>query len=448
MDVAGRDPYILAVRPTADGAMLDKNSETGSSEDIESVLGVTPTAGSRAKRVVKWALLLAIAAGVGFGGYRYLGAGNTSDGLSYTTDAAAQGDIVVLVTATGTVEPTNQVEISSELSGIVRSVDVDYNSRVKVGQKLAELDTDKLKATVESSRAKLNAAIARVTEAEATVVEKEEDYKRKVSLEERKIISMLELQTARAAHDRALAGLESAKADVTAARADLRLNETNLKKSCICSPIDGVVLSRDVDPGQVVAASLQAPVLFTIAEDLKKMEVQVDVDEADVGKVKEGQTAVFTVDAYPSRHFDAVIRELRFGSEIVQGVVTYKAVLTTDNSELLLRPGMTATAEIKVQEEDGVLTVSNEALRYIPPNANAPKDNRSFLQKLMPHRPRFGQASRPEPTGNERQIWVLRDGKAEPVTVTIGITDGSRTRIVKGDIAAGDRIIVDAQASG
>ena len=188
--------------------------------------------------------------------------------------------------------------------------------------------------------------------------------------------------------------------------------------------------------------------LFTIAEDLKKMEVQVDVDEADVGKVRQGQTAVFTVDAYPDRHFNAVIRELRFGSEIVQGVVTYKAVLTTDNSELLLRPGMTATAEIKVREEDDVLTVSNEALRYIPPQANAKKDNRSFLQKLMPHPPRFSQASRPEPTGDEREIWVLRDGKAVPVMVTIGITDGSRTRIVKGDITAGDRIIVDAQASG
>ncbi len=178
------------------------------------------------------------------------------------------------------------------------------------------------------------------------------------------------------------------------------------------------------------------------------MEVQVDVDEADVGKVKEGQTAVFTVDAYPSRHFDAVIRELRFGSEIVQGVVTYKAVLTTDNSELLLRPGMTATAEIKVQEEDGVLTVSNEALRYIPPKATPVKDNRSFLQRLLPHPPRFGGASRPEQTGTEREIWVLRDGKAVPVQVTIGITDGSRTRIVKGDIAAGDKVIVDAQTAG
>jgi len=428
--------------------MLDTNTRPDENEDIETVLGVRQTAGSRARRGLKWLVIIALAAGIGYGGYSYHGADTTSDGLTYTTDAAATGDIIVLVTATGTVEPTNKVEISSELSGIVRSVDVDYNSEVKVGQKLAELDTDKLKATVESSRARLNAAIARVTEAEATVVEKEEDYKRKVSLEERKIISILELQTARAAHDRALAALASAKADVTAAEADLKLNETNLKKSCICSPIDGVVLSRDVDPGQVVAASLQAPVLFTIAEDLKKMEVQVDVDEADVGKVRQGQTAVFTVDAYPARHFDAVIRELRFGSEIVQGVVTYKAVLTTDNSELLLRPGMTATAEIKVQEEDGVLTVSNEALRYTPPKTGAQTDNRSFLQKLMPHPPRFSQASRPEPTGSEREIWVLRDGKAAPVTVTIGITDGSRTRIVKGDIAAGDRIIVDAQASG
>ena len=197
-----------------------------------------------------------------------------------------------------------------------------------------------------------------------------------------------------------------------------------------------------------VASSLQAPVLFAIAEDLSKMEIQVDVDEADVGKVREGQSATFTVDAYPERHFTAQISQLRFGSEIVQGVVTYKAVLTTDNSELLLRPGMTATAEIVVHEEKEVLTVSNEALRFTPPEPKKQASNESFLTKIIPRMPRFRPASRPEVTGSERVVWVLGDGVPAPLRVTIGATDGRRTQIVEGPLAAGQDIIVDAVSTG
>ncbi|WP_417666800.1 efflux RND transporter periplasmic adaptor subunit [Roseibium sp.] len=415
-------------------------------KSIEEVLNLKTSRGSAFRKAATWLIVLAVLAG-GAGYYMFASA-NRTDGLRYTTGPAKRADITVLVTATGTIEPTNQVEISSELSGIIREVKVDYNSRVKVGETLAILDMDKLRASVESAKAKLNAAHARVTEAEATVVEKDEDYKRKVALEERKIISVQELHTAVAAHNRALAALESAKADVTAAEADLRLHQTNLDKACICSPINGVVLSRDVDPGQVVAASLQAPVLFTIAEDLSQMEVQVDVDEADVGQVKEGQRASFTVDAYPDRTFDATIKALHFGSEIVQGVVTYQAVLTTDNTDLLLRPGMTATAEIRVQEETNVLSIPNEALRYTPPKSGGSASNASFLEKLLPRPPQFAAASKPQPTGKKRRIWVLRDSVAQTVDVTIGITDGSRTQIKDGDIAPGDEIIVEAKKAG
>jgi HlyD family secretion protein len=186
--------------------------------------------------------------------------------------------------------------------------------------------------------------------------------------------------------------------------------------------------------------------LFTIAEDLSKMEVQVDVDEADVGKVKEGQDAAFTVDAYPDRSFEAKIKQVRYGSEVVQGVVTYKAVLTADNSDLLLRPGMTATAEITVQHESNVLTVSNEALRFTPPVAE-PKDKRSFLQKLLPGFPRFRRASTPVVTGTERNLWILRNGEPKEFKVSIGATDGQRTAITKGDLKAGDRVIVDARTA-
>jgi len=353
----------------------------------------------------------------------------------------------VTVTATGTVQPTNEVEVSSELSGIVREVLVDYNSSVTTGQTLAVLDTDKLDSTVDSSRAKLQAAKAKVSEAEATVLEKELEHERQQSLVTRKVGAAQQLEVAEAAHMRALAALESAKADVAAATADLALNETNLEKAVIRSPITGVVLARIVEPGQTVASSLQAPVLFTIAEDLTKMEVQVDVDEADVGTVREGQKATFTVDAYPDKVFTAEIRELRYGSEVVQGVVTYKAVLTTDNTELLLRPGMTATAEIVVAQVHDALTVPNAALRFSPPS-DAQVDQRNFLQKIMPGPPRLRKPSSAQQPGRaERKIWVLKDENPEEVSVTVGQTDGKRTEIVRGDLTAGQAVIVDTASA-
>jgi HlyD family secretion protein len=379
--------------------------------------------------------------------YAIFGTGGSNSGARYVTEPVTKGAITVAVTATGTVQPTNEVEISSELSGIVRNVLVDYNSAVTTGQTLAELDTDKLSSTVDSSRAKLQAARAKVSEAEATVLETRLERERQQQLVTRRVGAAQQLETAEAAHQRALAALESAKADVAAATADLALNETNLEKAVIRSPITGVVLSRVVEPGQTVASSLQAPVLFTIAEDLTKMEVQVDVDEADVGSVREGQKASFTVDAHPDRTFAAEIRELRYGSEVVQGVVTYKAVLTTDNSELLLRPGMTATAEIVVAHVQDALTVPNAALRFSPPSGEA-VDKRNFLQKLMPGPPRMRRPSSPSaPTGAERKVWVLSDGNPQEMAVTVGATDGKRTEILQGDVAPGQAAIVDTEAA-
>lgn len=424
--------------------MAGKQKKTLSREEIETVIAV----GTRSRfGLTGWLITIVVLAAIaGFGYYR-LASGGDATNIRYTTDPAGMSDISVIVTATGTVEPTNKVEISSELSGIVRRVNVDFNSKVKAGEALAELDTDKIKAQVESSRAKVAAAEARVAEAGAALEDAKSQLNRKQALAKTNVVSSQDLETATAGYHKAEAALASARADVAAAKADLNLNETDLEKTCICSPITGVVLSRNVDPGQVVAASLQAPVLFTIAEDLSKMEVQVDVDEADVGKVKEGQEATFTVDAYPDQTFDAKIKQVRYGSEVVQGVVTYKAVLTADNSNLLLRPGMTATAEITVQHEVNVLTVSNEALRFTPPLAE-PKDNRSFLQKLLPGFPRFRQPSAPVVTGTERNIWVLRDGAPIELKVSIGATDGQRTAITKGDLKAGDKVIVDATTAG
>ncbi len=373
--------------------------------------------------------------------------GGSGPTVRYLTQDAARGSLTVIVTATGSVQPTDKVDVSSELSGTVRKVLVDYNAPVKTGDVLAELDTDKLKATVESSRARLAAAKAKVKDAEATVTEKQRELARKTTLSGKQVVSEQDLDLAQSAYDRALAAQASAKADVGVAEADLKLNETNLSKASITSPIDGIVLKRGVDPGQTVAVSLQAPVLFSIARDLKQMELQVDVDEADVGKVKVGQKAMFAVDAFPERKFPASIRDLRFASETVQGVVTYKALLTVDNAEMLLRPGMTATAEIRVTELDDVLMVPNAALRYTPPSDASTGAGGGVLRSLMPGPPRFRAPSTREQTGPTRTLWVLRDGLPAAVSVEIGASDGRQTQIVKGDLAAGKAVIVDQTAT-
>ena len=413
--------------------------------DIEAVLGLGKP--KTKLRHMRPALIVGAVAAAALLLYLVFGSGGSNNGISYVTEPVTMSDLTVTVTATGAVQPTNEVEISSELSGIVRNVLVDYNSAVTTGQVLAELDTDKLSSTADSARAKLHAAKAKVSEAEATVLEKELEHERQQMLVARKVGAGQQLEVAEAAHQRALAALESAKADVAAATADLALNETNLSKARILSPITGVVLSRNVEPGQTVASSLQAPILFTIAEDLTKMEVQVDVDEADVGSVREGQKATFTVDAYPDKSFSAIIRELRFGSEVVQGVVTYKAVLTTDNSELLLRPGMTATAEIVTAQVDDAVTVPNAALRFSPPADTQDVDQRNFLQKIMPGMPRLRRASSPHAaSGTERKVWVLADGTPQEVSVTVGPSDGKRTQVVSGDLKPGQAVIVDTAA--
>jgi len=371
------------------------------------------------------------------------------DSAQYKTAVVQRGDLTVTVTATGSVQPTNQVEISSELSGIIRTVKADYNDRVKVGQVLAELDTDKLKAEVAHSRATLLARQANVQEAEARVAEKQSEYERIKRLQAKNFSSQADLDTARAAYQTALAALASARAEVEVAQANLDVDETNLRKACICSPIDGIVLSRDVEPGQTVASSLQAPVLFTLAEDLGQMTLEVDIDEADMGKVREGQQAVFTVEAFPERDMPASITELRYAPETVEGVVTYKAELAIDNSGLLLRPGMTATAEITVQQLQDVLLVPNAALRFVPPPAHSEAEQGSILRKLFPHRPQRAPAPNIA-TGRrgERQLWLLRGGEPVAVAVTAGASDGAMTEIRGDGLSAGDVVIVDSIAPG
>lgn len=272
----------------------------------------------------------------------------------YVTQTIARGDLSVNVTATGTLQPTNIVEISSELSGTVAKVLVDYNDTIKKGQVLAVLDTDKLNQTIARSRATVLARKAALEQARATKKESDAALARQEEvfrLSGGKIPSASELDTARAKVERANADIAAAEANVSEAIAALNANETDLAKATIRSPINGVVLKRAIDPGQTVAASLSAPVLFTLAEDLAEMELVVAVSEADVGQVHEKQSAQFTVDAFSSKRFPATIRQVRFGSKTVDNVVSYETVLTVKNSDLSLRPGMTASADILVKEK-------------------------------------------------------------------------------------------------
>jgi HlyD family secretion protein len=421
---------------------VNKTASSMDQAEIEAVLG--PARHGLTGILTRYKLIWAgVAALVLIAGYFLLFSGGSGPRTTYVSEPATRGDLTAIVTATGTVQPTNQVDVSSELSGTVRNVLVDFNHEVKTGGLLAELDTDKLRASLASSRAKLNSARAKVGIAKATLTETSLNYQRKQTLASTHATSDQDVDTAKAAADRAAASVTSAEADVAVAEAEVLLDETNLAKTRIVSPINGIILKRAVDPGQTVASSLQAPILFTIAEDLKKMEVQVDVDEADVGTVREGQKATFSVDAYADRKFPAQIRELRFGSEVVQGVVTYKAVLTADNSELLLRPGMTATAEITVQQVKDVLTVPNTALRFSPPVRDGASQRGGLLQKILPGRPQFRPASQREEGGPNRRVWILQSGKPVAVPVVTGLTDGRRTEIVKGELKAGQAVIVD-----
>lgn len=365
----------------------------------------------------------------------------------YRTEQTQRGDLTVIVTATGTLQATNEVDVSSELSGIIKTVEVDYNSKVKVGQILAKLDTLKLEAQVTQSKAALESATAKVLQAQATVKEtrsKLDQLRRVKQLSNNKVPSQLEVDAAEAAVERALADLASAKAAVSQSRATLASNETDLSKAAIRSPVNGIVLTRKAEPGQTVAASLDPPVLFTLAEDLTKMELVVNVDEADVGHIQEGQEATFSVAAYPNRTFDARIVQARFGSTTTSGVVTYETVLQVENPDLSLRPGMTATADMIVKRIKDAILIPSAALRFTPPVQEEKKSSTGLVGSLLP-RPPIPKPRQREDTGGrkEQYVWTLRNGQLSTVPVTIGSSNGGLTEVVGGGIEPGMEVVVD-----
>ncbi len=370
---------------------------------------------------------------------------------NYVTQPVTRGNLTLTVTANGTLQPTRLINIGSELSGTVLKVNVDVNDQIKKGQVLVELDAAKLRDQILRSRAALLAAKALVQQNVATVKETTANLARLdevARISGGKVPAKTELDVAHAALERAIADEASARAGVSDAEAALSTDEINLSKSSIRAPADGVILTRAVDPGNAVAASLQAVTLFTVAEDLSKLRLQVYVDEADVGTVRNGQHAIFTVSAYTSRKYPASITRVAYGSTITDNVVTYLTYLDVDNHDLSLRPGMTATATITAMQRNEVLLVPNTALRFTPTAADTTSAaaKTGIVSSLMPRAPKSNSkksAADESSTAGARQVWVLRDGKAVAVAVTPGISDGRMTEITGGELIAGMPVIID-----
>lgn len=392
--------------------------------------------------------------------------GRGQDQPNYATAPVQRGDLRVTVSATGNLQPTNKVEVGSELSGLVTEVGVDNNDQVTRGQVLARLDTSRLQDTIAQSRAALQSAQAGVAQALATARQTQAAlarFEEVRKLSGGKVPSAAEFDTASAEHARARAAVLTAEASVAQARAQLSSDQTQFSKALIKSPVNGVVLSRQVDPGQTVAASFNAPVLFVIAEDLRRMRLEVKVDEADVGQVAAGQTATFQVDAFPGQTFPATVERIDVGANAGESsastasstgsVVSYTAVLAVENAGGILRPGMTATAEIVTSEKRDVLLVPNAALRFSPGGAGAQDQQRGGVTSvLIPMRSRGTSGQKRDVgigRGSAQTVHVLgADGQPEPVRVTTGDTNGTQTEVSGDELRAGALVITGQLATG
>lgn len=401
---------------------------------------------SRALRIGGAAVLIAaVAAGVW-----YFGLADTAKVPVYRTVEITRGPLEVTVVANGTVNPVRTVSIGSELSGIVRKVNVDVNSIVKAGDVLIELDDSNLKANVNQAKASLASAKASLAEAQATLVEAEAKMRRYEELNKSsggRLPSRTELDVQRATVLKAKAGVQSARAAIDDAQATLDTRLTDLSKSQIKSPVDGVVLTRSVEPGYAVAASLQAVELLTVATDLRELELEVDVDEADVGQVKEGQDATFTVASYPNKRFPAKLTKVAYGSTTsTDNVITYTAYLDVKNPQLELRPGMTATATINTAKSENALLVPSTALRFKPVVNNSSQKSSVGIM-MPPHRTRGTKTAKEVSLAQYQRtqtVYVVDEkGGAKPVEIVTGLTNGRMTEVISGPLQAGDKVITD-----
>jgi HlyD family secretion protein len=371
-------------------------------------------------------------------------------GPTFETAEVTRGDLHVTITATGTLSARDSVPVGAEISGRVIKVYVDFNDKVKKGQILAEIDPEQYRARRDDASAQLNLAKANRATAEATAKEAELKAARLRAMRNEGLSSVQDLEATEATLARARASVDSASAQITSAGASLKVAASNLGKTTVRSPIDGVVLERSVEPGQTVTAGLQTPVLFTLAADLSEMRLAIKVDEADVGQVRAGQRASFTVDAYPNRTFDSEVVSVKNMPTTTQNVVTYETRLSVKNPDLLLRPGMTATATILVDDEINVMLVPNAALRYTPKAkaVAAPKSSGFSIGRMFPPPPaksNAGGAGAKPPSGaapGQRAVFVLRGDQPQRVNVEVGATDGMSTRISGDGLEPGMKVVI------
>ncbi|MDD2780716.1 efflux RND transporter periplasmic adaptor subunit [Sulfuricurvum sp.] len=396
-----------------------------STESIEQTLGLNAPKKSPLK---KYLLIGGITLLLIGGGWFWMQS-SSSTKTEYLTAPAQIKELTTTVSATGNLEPTNTIDVGIEVSGTITDVLVDYNDHVKAGQILARLDTTKLISQVTSSKASLLRYKANISAAKASLSNAQNEYERIHKMYKEtggNYPSKKEVDEAGNALLTAKAGLEAAIAQSAQASAELEAHEDNLRKAIVVSPVEGIILERKVEPGQTVVASMQTPVLFKMAKSLDTMKVLVSVDEADIGEVKEKQKVTFNVDAYPNEQFKGIITQLRLNSQMVNGVVTYDAVVEVPNSDLKLRPGMTATAQIITGVLANTLVVPNAALRFTPPKSKEEKANTSQETSKL----------------NEKSVWILKEKKPSSISVKVGKSDGISTAITSPNLKAGDKVII------
>jgi HlyD family secretion protein len=409
------------------------------------------------KSALRWIVVVVVFAGIGVGFWRYRVAHHVPD-IQYKTAALETRRISARVTASGTLSALVTVLVGTQVSGRVQKLYADFNSPVKKGELVAKIDPQLFQAAVQQSQANYMQAKAGVVTAQATSLNADRQYARTKALHDENLAAQADLDTAEAVAAEARAQIDSAKANLAQAAASLNQAQVNLSYTNIISPIDGVVISRSVDTGQTVAASLSAPTLFTIAQDLTKMQVDTSVAEGDVGRLQVGMKTFFTVDAFPGQRFVGKIRQIRNAATTLQNVVTYDAVIDVDNGDLRLRPGMTANVTITYAERRDVLAISNAALRYRGPTSGTESASPSGSHHHGGHgAPSAAPSAAGAPAGSgtadevpvaeAHTIWVLRDGVPKSVTIHTGLSDGSMTEIVDGDVKEGDAVIVDATGS-
>jgi HlyD family secretion protein len=408
----------------------------------------------KGKRIFALVAAILVLAGTGYGFWRW---GNRPKESAYVTMPVQRGNVTQVVSSTGTLQAVITVLVGSQISGTIDKLFADFNTKVKAGEVVAQLNQDKFKAAVDQARANLLAAESNLAKAKVSVVDAQRTLERNRELRKRDLMPQSELDAAQTAYDAALAQVEVNKAQSAQAQAGLNQATVDLNNTVIRSPVDGIVISRNVDVGQTVAASLQAPTLFTIANDLAKMEVHTNVDEADVGNVTEGQEVSFTVDAFPARRFKGRVHQVRNAPTVVQNVVTYDAVVRIDNKEQLLKPGMTANVQFLVNRREDVLTIPNMAIRFKPPEQ---KDEAQELLRREQTRaaPTIGARKTSRSPGGggggggrggrRITLYVLSAGKAEPVEVQLGITDGSKTEVGDGELKENDPVIIGLTSAG